>query len=196
MFALSLWDAKERRLHLARDRFGEKPLYYGWVGGDFVFASELSAIQLHPRFDNRIDRRALQRFAARNYVPAPLSIYRRIYKLQPGCILTASVEAAANEQATPMQPGFVGSGLKIERYWSYRQTLLDGLDDPIEDEDTALEELEAALSASGDGTVAGRRAGRRLPLRRHRFLDGRRALPEIFHPAGANLHDRLRGSGL
>ena len=68
MFALSLWDAKERRLQLARDRFGEKPLYYGWVGGDFVFASELPSIQRHPRFNNPIERCALQHFAAFNYV--------------------------------------------------------------------------------------------------------------------------------
>jgi len=146
MFALSLWDVKERTLQLARDRFGEKPLYYGWVGGNFVFASELSAIQRLPRFNNPIDRRALQQFSAYNYVPAPLSIFQRIYKLQPGCILTASLEAAANEQAAPMQSGFLSSSLKIERYWSYRTTLLDGLDDPIEDEGMALEELEAALS--------------------------------------------------
>ena len=117
MFALSLWDAKDRRLRLARDRFGEKPLYYGWVGGDFVFASELSAIQLHPRFDNRIDRRALQWFAARNYVPAPLSIYRGIYKLQPGCILTASVEAAANGQSD-------ADAARFRLSWSQDRTLL------------------------------------------------------------------------
>ena len=64
MFALSLWDVKERTLQLARDRFGEKPLYYGWVGGDFVFASELQGDPRHPRFDNPIDRRALRLFAA------------------------------------------------------------------------------------------------------------------------------------
>ncbi len=81
MFALAVWDRRERRLYLARDRFGEKPLYYGWVGGDFVFASELKAIRTHPRFDNAIDRRALGLYAARTYVPAPFSIYRNIYKL-------------------------------------------------------------------------------------------------------------------
>ena len=146
MFALSLWDSKERTLHLARDRFGEKPLYYGWVGGDFVFASELPAIQRHPRFDNRIDRGALGLFAARNYVPAPLSIYEKIYKLLPGCILTATLEAAGAEQCAPLQPGFSSPHLKLDRYWSYRQTLLEGLDQPIDDEGTALEELEACLS--------------------------------------------------
>jgi asparagine synthase (glutamine-hydrolysing) len=146
MFALSLWDARERVLQLARDRFGEKPLYYGWVGGAFVFASELPAIQRHPRFDNRIDRNALRQFAARNYVPAPLSIYERIYKLQPGCILGVSADVAAFEQVNPPQPGLSVKHCKLKRYWSYRQLLSDGLSDPIEDESEALEELEACLS--------------------------------------------------
>ena len=59
MFAFALWDRRERKLHLVRDRFGEKPLYYGWAGGDFVFASELKALQGLKRFDNAIDRRAV-----------------------------------------------------------------------------------------------------------------------------------------
>jgi asparagine synthase (glutamine-hydrolysing) len=119
---------------------------YGWVGGDFVFASELSAIELHPRFGNRIDRRALERFAARNYVPAPLSIYERIYKLEPGCVLEASANVAEFEQADAPRPGFSDPHLKLERYWSYRQTVIDGLSHPLEGESAALEELEAALS--------------------------------------------------
>jgi len=146
MFALSLWDAKERTLQLARDRFGEKPLYYGWVGGDLVFASELAAIQLHPRFDNRVNPDALSAYVARNYVPAPLSIYEHIYKLPPASILTASVDAVADRPSTAPHEGFAARHLKIEAYWSYRQTVIDGLERPFEDEDSALEALEAALS--------------------------------------------------
>jgi asparagine synthase (glutamine-hydrolysing) len=88
MFALALWDRRDRRLLLARDRFGEKPLYYGKVGGDFVFASELKAIRTHPDFTAPIDREALRIFAARGYVPAPRSIFEGIQKLKPGSILT------------------------------------------------------------------------------------------------------------
>ena len=151
MFALSLWDAKERRLHLARDRFGEKPLYYGWVGGDFVFASELPAIQLHPMFDNAIDRNALKAFAARNYVPAPLSIYQGIYKLPPGCLLSASTGVAGIGPEAAPQPGFGSPDLSLKRYWSYRQTLVNGLDDSFESESAALEALEAALAQAVTG---------------------------------------------
>ena len=89
MFAFALWDRKDRKLHLVRDRFGEKPLYYGWAAGSFVFASELKAIRALDGFDNAIDRRAVKALAARNYIPAPLSIYKRLFKLPPGAILTA-----------------------------------------------------------------------------------------------------------
>lgn len=91
MFALALWDRKERRLALARDRFGEKPLYYGWAGDCFIFGSELKALARYPGFRGDIDRQAVALYAARSYIPAPLSIYRGIFKLEPGCILEADV---------------------------------------------------------------------------------------------------------
>lgn len=148
MFALAVWDHRERQLTLARDRFGEKPLYYGWVGGDFVFASELKAIRLHPRFDNGIDRRALRLLAARAYVPAPFSIYERIFKLEPGCILTATAEIGQHPVLGPPSIETSNSWLTIERYWSYREQVIAGLADPISDETEALDRLEAAMSAS------------------------------------------------
>lgn len=84
MFALAVWDRDESLLTLARDRLGEKPLYYGWQGEAFLFASELKAIRRHPAFEGTVDRNVLALFLRHNYVPAPYSIYKGIYKLPPG----------------------------------------------------------------------------------------------------------------
>jgi asparagine synthase (glutamine-hydrolysing) len=145
MFAFALWDREQRRLRLARDRFGEKPLYYGWAGKDFVFASELKAIRAHPRFEGEIDRRALTLYASRTYLPAPLSIYRGIFKLEPGCILDLPLEYASRRIEDAPAVGGAG-GLTVSRYWSYRDVLLDGLANPIQDEDEALFQLEYGLA--------------------------------------------------
>ncbi|HEY8245808.1 MAG TPA: asparagine synthetase B, partial [Hyphomicrobium sp.] len=84
MFAFGLWDKRERTLTLARDRLGEKPLYFGWAGKTFLFASELAALQKHPDWQGQIDRDALCLFLRFNYIPAPHTIYRGIRKLLPG----------------------------------------------------------------------------------------------------------------
>jgi asparagine synthase (glutamine-hydrolysing) len=141
MFAFGLWDRRERLLTLVRDRFGEKPLYYGWAGKDFVFGSELKALRAHPRFNNAIARRALALFASRTHVPAPFSIYERIFKLPPGCLLQIDAEGAGAPLDVPPEE-------KLKRYWSYREMVRRGLDDPIEDEAGALEQLEQALATS------------------------------------------------
>ncbi len=147
MFAIALWDRRERVLHLVRDRFGEKPLYYGWVGGDFLFASELKAMRAHPGFANPVDRSALTAFTARNYVPAPYSIYRDIYKLEPGCILSITPEAARAAPSAPPSEGR-SDGLTLTRYWSYREVLAKGATEPIEHEEDAIAALDEALSAA------------------------------------------------
>ena len=96
MFAIALWDKQTRVLTLARDRMGEKPLYFGWQGSgehrSFLFGSELKALKRHPAFAAPIDRDALCLLLRHNYIPAPYSIYRGISKLEPGCILTVSLE--------------------------------------------------------------------------------------------------------
>jgi asparagine synthase (glutamine-hydrolysing) len=147
MFAFALWDRKERTLSLVRDRFGEKPLYYGWTGGDFLFGSELKAFRAHPRFANPIDRKALALFASRTYVPAPRSIYRGIFKLPPGSILTITPEAAGTPLDGAPGEGEHG-GIRLETYWSYREIVQRGLDSPVADEAQALEELEAVLATA------------------------------------------------
>ena len=78
MFAFALWDRSERKLYLVRDRFGIKPLYYGWVEGQFVFASELKAIRQYPGFQAQIDRDVLALYMRHNYVPAP-TVFIRVF---------------------------------------------------------------------------------------------------------------------
>lgn len=113
MFALALWDRRERALSLARDRMGEKPLYYGWHGNTFLFTSELKAMRAHPGFRPEVDRQALALYLQFNYVPTPFSIYAGIRKLVPGTWLTVS----------PNRPG------KVEgpyTYWSVDEAVGHG----------------------------------------------------------------------
>jgi asparagine synthase (glutamine-hydrolysing) len=106
MFALALWDRAERTLCLARDRFGEKPLYYGWAGGAFVFGSELKALRAHPGFDAEVDRDVLALYLRHNCVPAPYSIYGGIAKLPPASVVTLGAGAPVGTMPAP------------EAYWS------------------------------------------------------------------------------
>jgi asparagine synthase (glutamine-hydrolysing) len=92
MFALAVWDRRERCLTLARDALGIKPLFYGWGRGCFLFASELKSIREHPSFVGEINRQALTQFFRHGYIPAPHSIYRNIFKLAPGCLLEVSTD--------------------------------------------------------------------------------------------------------
>lgn len=111
MFAIALWDRQERQLFLARDRFGEKPLYYGWQGDSFLFGSELKALRAHPAFSASLQRDVLPLFLRHNYIPAPFSIYEGIYKLPPASILSVS-----SKNRTP----------KLSQYWSAVETALTG----------------------------------------------------------------------
>jgi asparagine synthase (glutamine-hydrolysing) len=88
MFAFAIWDTTSRTLTLARDRVGKKPLYYGWSGSTFFFASELKALQHHPDFEAQIDHDVLALYLQYSWVPAPFSIYQSIKKLPPGCCLS------------------------------------------------------------------------------------------------------------
>src|SRR5574340_296444 len=93
MFAIALWDRQERELKLIRDRLGIKPLYYGWAQGTFLFGSELKALRAWPGFAADVDRDALCLYLRHDYIPAPYSIYRNIYKLLPGRILSVPLHA-------------------------------------------------------------------------------------------------------
>lgn len=88
MFALAIWDREDKLLHLVRDRFGKKPLYYGWQGPAFLFGSELKSIRRHPAFRGDIDQEALIQYLRFLYVPGPWSIYQGIHKVLPGTVVT------------------------------------------------------------------------------------------------------------
>jgi asparagine synthase (glutamine-hydrolysing) len=138
MFALAIWDREERTLHVARDRLGEKPLYYGWVDGTFVFASELKALRVHPDWKGAIDRGALTLFLRHGYVPSPYSIYEGIRKLTPGTFLSVRRGGSTTETV----------------YWSARTIAERGQADPFAGtEAEAVATLEQLLSRAVAGQM-------------------------------------------
>jgi asparagine synthase (glutamine-hydrolysing) len=146
MFALMLWDRRDRRVYLARDRFGEKPLYYGWTRQAFVAGSELKTLTTYPGFDNEIDRGALALYLQYSSVPAPYSIYKNIYKLEPGCLLSLSAEAATTPpESAPFAP-VNDPGLTIDRYWSLADAAREAQAYPIDDERAAVDDLHSVLA--------------------------------------------------
>lgn len=136
MFALALWDRHERQLHLVRDRLGEKPLYYGWMGSTFLFGSELKALKAHPAFQGTVNRSALALYFRHNCVPAPYSIYEGILKLAPGTILSLDLAKG-------------GPHPSFSQYWSAKEAALSGLRSPFcGSEEDAVDELEIRLGQS------------------------------------------------
>lgn len=134
MFAFALWDRKNRELTLARDRLGEKPLYYGWQGSTFLFGSELKAFRAHPAFRAEIDRNALMLYLRHGYIPAPWSIYRGIRKLLPGTFLQLGSDSVGRDLPEPTA------------YWSLADVATRGLAEPFRGtEPEAIDELEARL---------------------------------------------------
>ena len=130
MFAFVLWDRQARSLHLARDRFGEKPLYYAWMGRTFIFGSELKALRVHPDWRADIDKTALTLFLRHNYVPAPHSIYAGVRKVRPAAVLTVTADGEIEET----------------EYWSLRETVARGHRSPLDGSDSeVVSELERTL---------------------------------------------------
>src|SRR5439155_26251177 len=120
MFAFGVWDRAERSLTLVRDRLGKKPLYFGWIGQTFLFGSELKVFHAHPDFHGQIHRDALALYLRHNYVPAPNCIYRNLYKLLPGCLLTVVLDRAHHAADFSPLPESESAKWKPSRYWSAR----------------------------------------------------------------------------
>ena len=140
MFAFVMWDRQEHQIHLVRDRFGEKPLYYGWMGKTLLFGSELKALQAHPAWVGTVDRDALTLYLRYGCIPAPHTIYKDVYKVRPAAIVTISP----------------GGKFRSVHYWSLEDVIRNGLDNPIQGpESEILDELEQELKrAIGQQMVA------------------------------------------
>ncbi len=131
MFAFALWDKRERRLTLVRDRLGIKPLYWGRAGRMILFASEIKAVLAHPAFVAEIDRDALAAYMRLGYVPAPHTIYRNLHKLRPGHIISFGLDGVAKERG----------------FWDLRRLAVEGARAPVRiSAEEATDALEARLT--------------------------------------------------
>ena len=137
MFGIALWDRRENTLSLAIDRFGEKPLYYGWMGGSFLFGSELKALMAHPAWRGKTDRQALALYLRFSYVPAPHCIFQGLRKMEPGSFAILKlddVRAGARDAAQG-------------RYWSAQDAVAAAKAAPLDLPETeAVNEFEKVLS--------------------------------------------------
>ncbi|MWV27573.1 asparagine synthase (glutamine-hydrolyzing) [Aurantiacibacter rhizosphaerae] len=141
MFALALYDRKEKQVSFARDRLGKKPLYIGLENGALAFGSELKALRRHPQFEQvEIDRQAAALFARLGYIPSPHSIYKNICKLPPASYLVLPLEGRA--------PDFDTMRAETRTYWSMYAAAKEGMETRFEDEDEALTALEERLGTA------------------------------------------------
>jgi asparagine synthase (glutamine-hydrolysing) len=145
MFSLALWDRREKCLSLARDRMGEKPLYWGWAGQTLIFGSELKALRTHPDCPREVCREALAQYLRFMYVPAPRSIHPAIYKLEPGTILTVDGSPPTEPPKEPIRPGERHGSLNIRRYWDLNTEIEAGAHNLIQNESEAVSTLGQVL---------------------------------------------------
>jgi len=138
MFAIALWDREQQLLTLARDRLGEKPLYWGWQGENLYFTSELKALKANIFFKPEIDRNSITLLLRHNCIPAPYSIYKGIYKLKPGHYIQLSLSNLNKAQKA-----------KPITYWSFNHIVESGLEAPFKGTSSqAIDTLEKTLLTS------------------------------------------------
>lgn len=131
MFALAVWDRTSETLTLARDRLGEKPLFYGRAGGALLFGSELKALTAHPDFERTVNRDALALYLRYNYVPSPHCIWAGVRKLPPGHYVEVRYRG-----------GHVGEPVS---YWDFRKIASEGAARPLADTPELVDDLETLL---------------------------------------------------
>ena len=134
MFAFAMWDNIEKKLYIARDRMGEKPLYYGRNGGTFLFGSELKSFKTHPKWRSEINRDALTLYMRLNYIPSPFSIYKGINKLPP-----AHFVVIKNGGDTISKP---------KCYWNLKEIAEKGSANLKQNAEQSIDELNILLSSS------------------------------------------------
>ena len=141
MFAFACWDKREQVLHLARDRMGEKPLYYGWQGSGpdraLLFGSELKALERHPSFEWRIDRESVATYFARLCVPGSRSIWSGISKVEPGTVLRIGADGQQRSEA----------------YWRLHDVAQAGIADRVEDRNAGIDLIQDRLSGAVRGQL-------------------------------------------
>jgi asparagine synthase (glutamine-hydrolysing) len=153
MFSIALWDALEEKITLVRDRMGEKPLYYGWVNGNFVFASELKPIQSFPLFANQINRNALKLFLKHSSIPDPYSIYEDIYKLEPGTILSLNVKTKAISKEQYWSIEKIANANNNPKFIGSSQEAVVGLENLLKDSINLQAQADVPLGAFLSGGV-------------------------------------------
>jgi asparagine synthase (glutamine-hydrolysing) len=130
MFGIAIWDAELQSLHLARDRMGEKPLYYGRIGEQVAFGSELKAIRALPSFHGTIDHESVNLFLRLGYIPAPWSIYDSISKVPPATVVTVDGRTGDTQSAA---------------YWSIDDAVENGLRHPLSPGPDLIDALDTKL---------------------------------------------------
>jgi asparagine synthase (glutamine-hydrolysing) len=140
MFAIVLWDRKERKLHFIRDRFGKKPLYVGWCGRDLVFSSELKSFHAHSDFNGEIDRDVLAQYMRYGYVHAPHCIFKNIWQMLPASRMVLSVDELQGSE------NFAD---KMQNYWSLKAIVERGKNNlSTLSEAEIIEEFEGKLQTA------------------------------------------------
>lgn len=143
MFAMAIWDREVKELLLCRDRMGEKPLFFGWLGKCFVYASELKAFQTIFQDTLQVDYNAVAAYFRFGYVPTPYSIYTDIFKLQPGTFLRVPEKSFTSMNGFSPLAGDASFSPKL--YWDVASTVHKGLSTPIANESDAVEQLDMIL---------------------------------------------------
>ncbi|MBR6238922.1 MAG: asparagine synthase (glutamine-hydrolyzing) [Lachnospiraceae bacterium] len=159
MWGISLYDKESGDIMLTRDRMGEKPLYYGTVKGQFVWASDINSITAVSGFDNPVRKDIIPVYLRYGYIPAPYTIYEGIYKLTPGTVLTISAPYKVNDDiasavGADAYNNMQSTGFNIKPYYNIKEVAACGQSNPFKgSEEEAADELEARLKSALKGQM-------------------------------------------